>query len=94
MANKVRSLFFESYKNIQDPLILNIITQLFPDLDSIDIDTQSTLAKSLSKYILETNGNKFTWNNLKPYFEKITESVFHTNYDTDNLNSACYNTVT
>lgn len=96
-ANEVRATFFgynEKNKNelkrkISDPFILNILMQLFPDLD--DIDTQSPIAQSLAKYIFITKGNDFIWKNLKSYFQKITSSVFHANY-TD-IDSVCYNTV-
>ena len=101
IANKIRTTFFgydehnqnELQRKVSDPFISALMIQLFPDLKDIDaINTQSTMARSLAKYIFTTNRDKVEWKGLKSYFEKITSSVFHQNYS-NQPDSVCYNTV-
>ena len=85
IANKIRETFFSKKTDVIDPLIINIIYKLFPDLNNTDFDTQSTLGNSLRKYIFQINRNIFIWKDLKSYIQKITQSVFHNNYNENNL---------
>ena len=95
IANTVREQFFEKNSNIMDPLIMDIIMQLFPRLGNSENISQfnNRLCKSLLKYIYDNKKNNFQWANLSTYIKSITRSVFHNKYDPNDIDNVCYNSV-